>query len=79
MQSILLPTNLCCPKLPDRGVLFDNDVDQAVATRRSVLAQTAADRIRMAGIHLDFPAVAYVEAVDDSYRRILSVMDLKVH
>lgn len=63
---------------PDWGVLFDSHVDQAVATRRSVLAEASGDRIRVAGMHLDFPAVGYVETANDSYRYIPSAMDLKV-
>lgn len=63
---------------PDWGVLFDADVEQAVKSRRRVLGEAAADRLRVAGMHLDFPAVGYVEADNDSYRYIPSATDLRI-
>lgn len=63
---------------PDWGVLFDSNVDQAIATRRAILAEAASDRIRVAGMHLDFPAVGYVEANSDNYRYIPAAMDFNI-
>ncbi len=46
---------------PEAGTVLDIDREQAVATRRRALDMAAADRLRVAGIHLDFPAFGHVE------------------
>ncbi|MEL6550063.1 MAG: MBL fold metallo-hydrolase [Pseudomonadota bacterium] len=53
---------------PDWEVRFDGDKDAAAATRRRVLGMLAADRIPMAGYHMPFPAVGYVETDGDGFR-----------
>ena len=40
---------------PNIAIAFDVDQDQAVATRRRVLDMVSADRLLVAGAHLDFP------------------------
>lgn len=45
---------------PEVTVVFDQDPAQAVATRRQVLAQAAAGRQRVAGMHLHFPCLSHV-------------------
>ncbi len=63
---------------PDWGVLFDSDANQAITTRRNLLEEAAADRLRVAGMHLDFPAVGYVENAGGNYRYIPSSMDMQI-
>lgn len=45
---------------PDVGLTFDVDVEQARATRARVFDEAAADRLLVAGIHLDFPTFGHV-------------------
>jgi hypothetical protein len=42
--------------MPEAGVAFDIDSNAAAVTRKRVLDQVATDRIRVAGIHLDYPS-----------------------
>lgn len=53
---------------PDWAIAFDTDPDQAVETRRRVFDMAAADRLRIAGMHLPFPGVGHVERAADGYR-----------
>jgi glyoxylase-like metal-dependent hydrolase (beta-lactamase superfamily II) len=53
--------------LPEAGLAFDTDSDAARATRRRVLDMTAADRVLVAGMHLDFPAFGHVERRGGAY------------
>lgn len=55
-------------KQPEAGVGFDVDGDQARETRKRVLDEVAADGTRVAGSHLEFPAVGYVVRDGDGYR-----------
>jgi glyoxylase-like metal-dependent hydrolase (beta-lactamase superfamily II) len=55
-------------KQPEAGVGFDVDGDQARATRKAILAGLAADGTRIAGSHLEFPAVGTVTRDGDGYR-----------
>ncbi len=48
---------------PDWHVRFDMDKAGAAATRQKLLGMAAADRIPIAGYHMPFPAVGYVEAM----------------
>lgn len=52
---------------PEAGTILDIDREQAVATRRRALDMAATDRIRVAGIHLDFPAFGHVERSGRGY------------
>ncbi|HEY1935228.1 MAG TPA: MBL fold metallo-hydrolase [Acetobacteraceae bacterium] len=45
---------------PDAGMGFDVDGAQAIATRRRIFDMAATDRLRVAGMHLDFPAFGHV-------------------
>lgn len=58
---------------PQAGTILDIDREQAVATRRRVLDMVSADRLRVAGIHLDFPAFGHVERRGDGYAFIPEV------
>lgn len=48
---------------PDWHVRFDMDKAGAAATRGKLLGMAAADRIPIAGYHMPFPAVGFVEAM----------------
>jgi glyoxylase-like metal-dependent hydrolase (beta-lactamase superfamily II) len=45
---------------PAAGLVFDVDFHQAIATRQRVLDMVATDRLRVAGMHLEFPANGHV-------------------
>ena len=60
---------------PDWGVVFDADAVQAGKTRASMLDRAAADRMAVAGMHIDFPGVGYVERLGDAYRYITAPWD----
>ena len=53
---------------PEWSVIFDYDGDQAIATRKRVLGQVAADRTLVMGYHFPFPALGYVEAAGSAFR-----------
>ena len=48
---------------PDWHVRFDMDKAGAAATRQKLLGMAAADQVPIAGYHMPFPAVGYVEAM----------------
>ena len=53
---------------PTVGILYDVDPEQAVATRTSILEDLSANGTLVAGAHVPFPGLAYVEADGDGYR-----------
>jgi glyoxylase-like metal-dependent hydrolase (beta-lactamase superfamily II) len=53
--------------LPDAGVAFDIDSAAAAATRKRILDMVASDRIRVAGIHLDYPSFGRIVRRGDAY------------
>ena len=53
---------------PEAGVGFDVDGDQARATRKRILDEVAGAGTRIAGSHLEFPAVGYVTREGTGYR-----------
>lgn len=55
---------------PDWTVAFDTDPAVAIATRRRVLDEAASTGTMVAGMHLDFPAVGYVERDGSAYRYV---------
>ena len=55
---------------PDWGFGFDADKEQAAKTRRKLLDMLATDAIPMVGYHMPFPAVGYVEPMNDAYRYV---------
>ena len=52
---------------PDWEVRFDADKAAAAATRRRLLGMAAADRFAIAGYHLPFPAVGFVETRGEGF------------
>lgn len=53
---------------PDWHVKFDMDKEAAAATRKKILDMAAADKVPLAGYHMPFPAVGFVERRDIGYR-----------
>lgn len=53
---------------PEWTVLFDADPVATVETRRRVLDRAAADRIWVAGMHVDFPGLGKVQRDGSAYR-----------
>ncbi|HEX4765880.1 MAG TPA: MBL fold metallo-hydrolase [Lichenihabitans sp.] len=51
--------------IPEASVIYDLDSAAAAAARRRVLDMVSADRIPVAGIHLDFPGYGRVKAEAD--------------
>jgi len=45
---------------PEAGMGFDVDTAQAIATRARIFDMAATDRLRVSGMHLDFPAFGHV-------------------
>ena len=58
---------------PDAGMTFDADGAQAIATRRRVMDMAAAERLRICGMHLDFPAFGHVAAAGSGFEFIPDV------
>ncbi len=53
---------------PDTGLIYDVDPQMAGATRLRMFDRIAADRIRVAGAHMDFPGFGFVTRVGTGYR-----------
>lgn len=53
---------------PEVTIVFDTAADMAAATRAEILARAAADRMQIAGMHISFPGIGYVEAAQEGYR-----------
>lgn len=60
---------------PDWTLALDADPEAARTSRARLLDQVSADRIRVAGSHLDFPSLGHVERKGDAYRYIPSGAD----
>ncbi|AVX03168.1 hypothetical protein MXMO3_00624 [Maritalea myrionectae] len=55
---------------PEWSTIIDADPALSAAARTKLLDQSAADRTMVAGMHLDFPSLGYVERQNNSYRYI---------
>jgi glyoxylase-like metal-dependent hydrolase (beta-lactamase superfamily II) len=53
---------------PDAALVFDTDPVMARATRARTFDRVAADRLRVAGAHLDFPGFGYIVRHGTEYR-----------
>ncbi|WP_159946275.1 MBL fold metallo-hydrolase [Rhizobium sp. 18065] len=53
---------------PDWEVRFDMDKTAAAASRKKVFDMLATDKLAFLGYHMPFPAVGYVEKIDQGYR-----------
>ena len=63
---------------PQAGTVFDIDREQAIATRRRALEWAATDRLRVAGIHFDFPAFGHIVRSNGAYRFVPEVWKVMV-
>jgi glyoxylase-like metal-dependent hydrolase (beta-lactamase superfamily II) len=52
---------------PEAGMAFDVDGAQAIATRRRIMDMAATARLRVAGMHLDFPSFGHVVRAGAGY------------
>ena len=52
---------------PDAGMVFDTDADLARVSRRRTFDMAATDRLRVAGMHLDFPCFGHVAKAAEGY------------
>lgn len=52
---------------PEWHVLFDADPAMAAATRKKILDMVSADGVRVAGAHLPFPAIGFVDRSGDRF------------
>lgn len=57
---------------PDWGVVFDTDPALAAETRKKMFDRASADRMAVAGMHVDFPGIGYVERAGDTFRHVLA-------
>jgi glyoxylase-like metal-dependent hydrolase (beta-lactamase superfamily II) len=53
---------------PDIPFAMDDDIERAAASRRRILDMAVADELFVAGFHLPFPGVGYVERIQGNYR-----------
>ena len=53
---------------PDLYLDVDDDKEKAVATRKRILDMVATDKLFVAGFHMPFPGLGYVEKAGSAYR-----------
>jgi glyoxylase-like metal-dependent hydrolase (beta-lactamase superfamily II) len=53
---------------PDWEVGFDDIKDMAAATRKRIFDMVSTDKIAVAGFHMPFPSVGFVEKAGTGYR-----------
>lgn len=58
---------------PEAHMGFDVDGQQAIATRKRIMDMVATDRLRVAGMHLDFPCFGHLARSGDGYAFIPEV------
>lgn len=59
--------------LPEAGLAFDTDSDEARTSRRRALDMAATDKLLVAGMHLDFPTFGHVVKAGTGYAFVPSV------
>jgi glyoxylase-like metal-dependent hydrolase (beta-lactamase superfamily II) len=57
-------------KNPELQILFDNDKEVAVATRKKIYDMAVAEKLPVIGYHFPFGTVSYVEKAGNGYRLI---------
>ncbi|MEO0831485.1 MAG: MBL fold metallo-hydrolase, partial [Pseudomonadota bacterium] len=60
---------------PDVTLAFDADPDTARASRTKVLDMVATDKLMVAGMHMSFPGLGYVERASEGYRLVPAPWD----
>ena len=63
---------------PEAGMAFDVDGTQAIATRRRLMDMAATDRLRVTGMHLDFPGFGHVIRAGNAYAFVPEVWTASV-
>lgn len=58
---------------PEAGMAFDTDSDLARASRRKAMEMAAAEKLLVAGMHLDFPTFGHVVQAGEGYRFVPEV------
>jgi hypothetical protein len=53
---------------PDLHLDVDDEKEKAVATRKRILEMVASEGLPVAGFHMPFPGLGYVEKKDGAYR-----------
>lgn len=62
---------------PDWSIAFDADIPAAIATRQRFFDMAATDDVMVAGMHLDFPALGFVERHGNAYRYLAAPPDFR--
>lgn len=63
---------------PAQSIGFDIDPDQARETRQKIFDAAAADKIRVAGMHLCFPGIGHVAKRGDGYEFVEQIFETNV-
>ena len=63
---------------PDISIAFDIDPEQAKATRAKIFAEVQADKLRIAGMHLAFPAIGHVDKSGTGYAFVPQMWETSV-
>ena len=50
-------------QVPDWHVMFDDNKEMAVESRKRILSMLASSKIPMIGYHMPFPAIGFVEKI----------------
>ena len=53
---------------PDLHLDVDDDKEKAVATRKRILDMVATEKLFVAGFHMPYPGLGYVEKAGSAYR-----------
>lgn len=59
---------VCGVQRPEWTIGFDDFQERAVATRKRILAMTAAEKMMVVGFHMPFPSIGWIEQVGAGYR-----------
>jgi glyoxylase-like metal-dependent hydrolase (beta-lactamase superfamily II) len=60
---------VCGVQRPDWTIGFDDDPQKAVATRKRILAMTAAEKMFVVGFHMPFPSLGWIDTAADGRHR----------
>lgn len=63
---------------PNWHVAFDNDKEQAAATRKKIFGMVHADRMPVIGHHMPFPGVGYLDKRGESYQWVAAGYQLNL-
>jgi glyoxylase-like metal-dependent hydrolase (beta-lactamase superfamily II) len=60
---------VCGVQRPDWTIGFDDDPQKAIATRKRILAMTAAEKMFVVGFHMPFPSLGWIDTASDGSHR----------